>query len=47
MTILKAIAHNAGYVYVTDASLPNPYDTLPSYWSEMVDWIAYLNEIGG
>jgi hypothetical protein len=24
---------NAGYVYITDAGLPNPYSTLPSYWS--------------
>jgi chitodextrinase len=23
----------AGYVYLTDAGLPNPYDVLPSYWS--------------
>ena len=47
LTILKAISLNAGYVYVTDAGLPNPYGYLPSYWSEMVDWIAYLNGIGG
>jgi hypothetical protein len=28
-------ARNAGYVYVTPDTLPNPYDTLPtgSYWS--------------
>ena len=24
---------NAGYVYVTTATLPNPYDLLPMYWS--------------
>ena len=33
-------ARNAGYVYVTSASLPNPYDVLPSalYWSnELAD----------
>jgi hypothetical protein len=28
----------AGYVYFTDAGLPNPYDLLPSYWSsELAD----------
>jgi hypothetical protein len=33
-------ARNAGYVYVTSASLPNPYEVLPSglYWSsELAD----------
>lgn len=25
-------ARNAGYVFVTDDELPNPYDSLPSYW---------------
>ena len=32
-------ARNAGYVYVTSASLPNPYDVLPTlYWSsELAD----------
>ena len=25
--------NGAGYVYVTDAVMPNPYNTLPSYWS--------------
>lgn len=28
-----AMAGNAGYVYITDDTLPNPWDTLPSYWS--------------
>ena len=27
---------NAGYVYVTTATLPNPYDLLPMYWSTEV-----------
>ena len=28
-------SRDAGYVYVTDDTLPNPYDTLPSsYWSD-------------
>jgi len=35
-------ARNAGYVYVTSASLPNPYDILPSglYWSSELADIA-------
>ncbi len=31
--IAKTRARNAGYVFVTDDELPNPYDSLPSYWS--------------
>jgi hypothetical protein len=31
---------NAGYVYVTDDTLPNPYDSLPSYWDQEVAAIA-------
>jgi hypothetical protein len=29
-------SRNAGYVYVTDDLLPNPYDTLPPapYWAD-------------
>lgn len=36
-------ARNAGYVYVTSATLPNPYDVLPTglYWSDE------LADIGG
>jgi hypothetical protein len=31
-----AYQRNAGWVYVTDADLPNPYDRLPSYWDQEV-----------
>lgn len=30
---------NAGYVYVTDDVLPNPWDTLPPYWSQEISLI--------
>ena len=35
-------ARNAGYVYVTSASLPNPYDLLPTglYWTDELADIA-------
>ena len=33
---------NAGYVYVTSASLPNPYDVLPTG----LDWSSELTDIG-
>ncbi len=31
--INRAQTNNSHYVYVTNDSLPNPWDTLPSYWS--------------
>jgi hypothetical protein len=31
-----AAQRNAGLVYVTDDTLANPYDTLPSYWDQEV-----------
>ncbi len=27
---------NVGYIYVTDGGLPNPWNTLPSYWSNEI-----------
>jgi hypothetical protein len=38
--INEALGFNAGDVYVTDQSLPNPYDQLPSYWDQEVAAIA-------
>jgi hypothetical protein len=31
---------NFGYVFITDALMPNPYDRLPSWWNELVDATA-------
>jgi hypothetical protein len=39
----KAVQNNAGYVYFTDQTLPNPYGTLPSYWDQEVAAIAAAN----
>ena len=38
MTHVLALAQqrNVGYIYVTDGVLPNPWDTLPSYWSSEI-----------
>jgi hypothetical protein len=41
--IEKALQYNAGYVYVTDQTPPNPYCQLPSYWDQEVSAIAALN----
>jgi hypothetical protein len=35
-TVALSKARNAGYLYVTDDDLPNPYDTLPGYWTAEV-----------
>ncbi|HVT34895.1 MAG TPA: spherulation-specific family 4 protein [Nevskiaceae bacterium] len=31
---------NVGWVYITDDVLPNPYDTLPSYWNAEIAALA-------
>ncbi len=47
-TLLKALRYNAGYVFITDENLPNPYGGLPSYWNEEVEAIAIVNAaLGG
>jgi len=38
-----AVALGAGYVYITDQTLPNPYGALPSYWDQEVSAVAALN----
>jgi spherulation-specific family 4 protein len=39
-----AASRNAGWIYVTDDILPNPWDTLPSYWTNEVNYIRSLNQ---
>lgn len=39
-----AAQRNVGYVFVTDDTTPNPYDTLPSYWKEEVNYVASVPE---
>jgi hypothetical protein len=39
----KAIQFNAGYVYLTDDVLSNPWDTLPPYWEEQVEAVRAYN----
>lgn len=40
-----AVARNAALVFVTDATLPNPYDQLPSYWDQEVALIAAIDSV--
>jgi len=38
-----AVARNAGGIYITNDELPNPWDTLPTYWNEEVAAVGQLN----
>ena len=38
--VVLAKHNNAGYVFVADDVLPNPWDTLPAYWADEVRAIA-------
>jgi hypothetical protein len=40
----RAVQLNAGYVYITDQTLPNPYSQLPSYWDQEVAAAAAVPE---
>jgi hypothetical protein len=39
-----ASARNAGWVYVTDDGGSNPYDSLPAYWTNEVEYARLLNQ---
>jgi hypothetical protein len=41
----RAEQNNAGLVYVTNRTLPNPYDQLPSYWDQEVAAIELANAV--
>jgi len=41
--IQLAVARNAGYIYVTDDSGSNPWDTLPTYWWSEIGMVECLN----
>ncbi|KRT57391.1 spherulation-specific family 4 protein, partial [endosymbiont of Ridgeia piscesae] len=38
----RAAQWNFGYLYITDDSLDNPWDSLPSYWNDLVDTLSGL-----
>jgi Spherulation-specific family 4 len=43
-SINLAVSRNAGWIYVTDDTLSNPWDTLPTYWTNEVKYIRSLNQ---
>jgi hypothetical protein len=47
--IALGVQRNVGAIYVTDRTLPNPYDQLPSYWDQEVAALkaAAVPEPGG
>ncbi len=44
-SVAKALSQNAGYIYITDATPPNPYGALPSYWDVEVILIEIINHL--
>src|SRR6266487_1061524 len=40
-----ALTRNAGYIYVTDDSGSNPWDSLPAYWDPEVGFVEQLNRV--
>jgi len=46
--VRQAASNNTGWIYVTDANLPNPYGGLPtSYWSDLVTAVEANNPSAG
>ncbi|OIO14958.1 hypothetical protein AUJ73_01465 [Candidatus Gottesmanbacteria bacterium CG1_02_37_22] len=39
----SALNRNIGYVYITNDSLPNPWDSLPPYWQNEIEYIKIIN----
>lgn len=40
-----AVTRNVSYVYITDDGGDNPWDSLPSYWQDELDYIAGYNTV--
>ncbi|MDX2776594.1 spherulation-specific family 4 protein [Streptomyces caniscabiei] len=41
-TLTQTRNNNAGWVYITDDTMPNPYDTAPTYWNTELTSVATL-----
>ncbi len=37
---LKAASNHVGYIYVTDGNLPNPWNSLPAYFDELIELVS-------
>ena len=45
LSVLKAVAHNAGYLFITDGQGANPWGGLPAAWDDEVSLIEAINGI--
>lgn len=43
----RALRAGAGWAYLTDDTLPNPWDTLPAFWETQVQAVARFNQPPG
>jgi hypothetical protein len=41
-----AVRRNVGWIYVTDDDLPNPWDTLPAYWTNLAALVGAYRRTG-
>lgn len=41
-----AVQRNVGWIYVTDDDLPNPWDALPAYWTNLTALVAAYRRTG-
>lgn len=41
----RALKAGAGWLYLTDDTLPNPWDTLPAFWEAQVRALAHFNQL--
>jgi hypothetical protein len=45
--LAKALGAGAGWIYLTDDTLPNPWDTLPAFWEAQVRALTHFNQPPG
>lgn len=43
--LARAAQRNVVHVYVTDAGMPNPWDRLPTYWTQLVSQVKAYREL--
>lgn len=39
----RAVSQGYDYIYVTDDYNPNPFDNIPSYWTDEINYVARMN----
>jgi hypothetical protein len=41
-----AVQRNIGFIYVTDDAGDNPWNTIPPYWTNLVDYVENYRNLG-